>query len=151
VSDQTPEDGPLKRITAPKTQVLPLYAESVVVTKHLVETARVCASRTTHTRQQVVEEQLAHELVEVLRIPMNLTVAAVPPIRQEGDTTILSVVEEVVVVERRLVLREEVHFRRVRKVENHVETVTLREQTVVVTRTDIRSKNNVEPPSETSL
>jgi stress response protein YsnF len=51
--------------------------------------------------------------------------------------TILSVVEEVVVVERRLVLKEEVHLRRVQTTERHVETVTLREQDITVTRTDI--------------
>ena len=47
----------------------------------------------------------------------------------------MPVVEEVVVVERRLLLREEVHIRRVRKAEQHTETVQLRVQDAVVTRT----------------
>jgi len=52
----------------------------------------------------------------------------VPPISQEGDTTIIPVVEEIVVVERRLVLKEEVRIRRVRTKEQHQETVVLRER-----------------------
>jgi stress response protein YsnF len=43
-------------------------------------------------------------------------------------------VEEVLVVERRLVLKEEVHIRRVRTTERHKEMVMLRYQEAVVTR-----------------
>ncbi len=127
-------------------QVLPIHAEQVVVSRRRVDTALVRASRTTETREQVIQQELAHEHVEVQRIPLDRVVDAVPPMREEGDTTILSVVEEVVVVERRLVLKEEVHFRRVRKVENHVETITLREQKAVVTRTDLQSSGTAKTP-----
>jgi hypothetical protein len=75
--------------------------------------------------------------VVVERVAIGRVVDAVPPVRHEGDVTILSVVEEVVVVERRLVLKEEVHLRRVQTTERYVETVTLREQDITVTRTDI--------------
>ena len=56
-----------------------------------------------------------------------------------GDTTIFSVVEEVVVVERRLVLKEEVRIRRVQATEHHREMVTLREQEATVTRTALEA------------
>ena len=138
--------GEEERKTVQDTQVLPIYAEDLAVTKRLVETGRVRASRITRTREKVVEEQLTHQLVEVHRIPMNLAVSSVPPVRQEGDTTIISVVEEVAVVERRLVLKEEIHFRRVKKVESYVETVSLREQTVVVTRTGTHASGDAEVP-----
>ena len=62
------------------------------------------------------------------------TVTAFPPVREEGDTTIIPVVEEVLVIERRLVLKEEVHLRRVRVLETHEATVATRSQDVVVTR-----------------
>ncbi|MGI3904183.1 MAG: DUF2382 domain-containing protein [Janthinobacterium lividum] len=58
-----------------------------------------------------------------------------PPVRQEGDVTIMSVVEEELVVVRRLVLKEEVHLRRVQSTVPHTQTVTLREQHITVTRT----------------
>ena len=57
-----------------------------------------------------------------------------PEARQEGDTTIIPIVEEVLVVERQLVLKEEVRIRRVRTTEHHKETVKLRYQEAVVTR-----------------
>jgi stress response protein YsnF len=65
-----------------------------------------------------------------------LPVDAVPPVREEGDTTVISIVEEVLVVERRLVLKEEIRLRRVRTTERHRETVTLREQQAVIERSD---------------
>ena len=95
-------------------------------------------ARTTTTRDVVVEEDLRHEQIVVERLAIGRVVEAVPPIRQEGDVTILSVVEEIVVTERRLVLREEVHLRRVRRTEHHVETIKVREQGVAITRSDVQ-------------
>lgn len=115
-------------------QRLVLYGEKVEVSRRRVETALVRATATTRSREQLVEAELTHERVEVERVPVGRTVDSVPPVRQEGDTTILSVVEEVVVVERRLVLKEEVHIRRVKTTEHHRETVTLREQEPTITR-----------------
>ncbi len=122
--------------SAVDNEVLPLHAEALAVSKRVRRTL-VRATRTTQTRNAVVEEDLAREQVIVERVPIGRVVEAVPPVRQEGDVTILSVVEEEVVVQRRLVLKEEVHFRRVRAVERHTETVPLREQQVAVTRTQL--------------
>ncbi len=116
---------------------LPIYVEELDVSHRRISTSLVRATRTTRNREQLIEEDLTHERVEVERIPIGRVVTAVPPVREEGDTTILSVVEEVVVVERRLVLKEEVHFRRVKTTERHAETVVVREQDVAVTRTPL--------------
>jgi stress response protein YsnF len=69
-------------------------------------------------------------------VPVGRVVDAVPPIREEDDTTIIPVVEEVLVIERRLVLKEEVHLRRVRVRETHAASVVTRTQDVVVTRSE---------------
>ena len=68
-------------------------------------------------------------------MPSNQPIGAMPPVRQAGDTTIVSVVE-VVVIERRLMLKEEIHIRRVAVTEHHLETVMIREQEAVITRTE---------------
>ncbi len=115
-------------------QVLPLLAERVSVSRRRVETGGVRVSVTTRVNEQVIEEDLVHERVEVERVPIDRVVETVPPIREEGDTTIIPVVEEVLVIERRLVLKEEVHVRRVTVRETHVEAVTTRAQEVAVTR-----------------
>ncbi len=120
----------------PKTIVLPLFAEEASVTRRVVTGATVRVATVTHEREQVVDEALTHERVEIERVPIDRTVDAVPPVREEGDTTIMPVVEEVVVIERRLVLKEEIHIRRVRSTEHHRESVVLRKQDAVITRAE---------------
>ncbi len=124
-----------------KPLVVPLYAEEVDVSRRKVERAVVRIATVTHAHEQQIEEELTHERVEIVRVPIGRTVEAVPPTREEGDTTILAVVEEVLVVERRLVLKEEVRIRRVRTKEPHTETVVLRKQEAVVTRTDAGARS----------
>jgi uncharacterized protein (TIGR02271 family) len=113
---------------------LQLFAEELSVAKETVETGRVRISTHTLEREALVDEDLAHEQVEIETIPVNLQIDAVPEVHQEGDTTIVPVVEEKLVVKRRLMLKEEVRIRRVRSTERHQETVKLRYQDAVVTR-----------------
>ena len=101
------------------------------------DTVRV--STVTRQREHLVDEAVTHERVEIERVPIGRPVDAAPPIREEGDTTIMSVVEEIVVVERRLILKEEVRIRRVRVSERHRESVTVREQDAVITRAEATS------------
>jgi uncharacterized protein (TIGR02271 family) len=113
---------------------LQLFAEELSIAKEVLETGRVRVSTRTHEREAVVDEDLARERIEIETIPMNSRIDAVPEVRQEGDTTIIPVVEEQLVVERRLVLKEEVRIRRVHSTERHQEKVKLRYQEAVVTR-----------------
>ncbi len=117
----------------PDELVLPLSAEVLTVSKR-VTGERVSVRRETRTREATVDELLTDETVVVERVPIGRYVDAVPAVREEGDCTILPVVEEVAVVVRRLLLREEVWLRRVRTSRHHVETVTLREQQAVIAR-----------------
>jgi stress response protein YsnF len=112
----------------------PLYAEDLTVSKRQIAGDRVQVSTVTREDATFVDETLNHERVEIDRIPIGRQVDAVPPVRQEGDTTILSVVEESIVVERRLILKEEVRIRRLHIMERHQETVPLRKQEAVITR-----------------
>ncbi len=120
-------------VEAASLQTLVLHAEKAVVTKRVRRTL-VKATRRTVTRDEAVSAELSHQHVVVERVAIGRIVDAVPPLRQEGDVTIMPVVEEELVVVRRLVLKEEVHLRRVRTTVPHVETVTLRQQAVSVTR-----------------
>jgi uncharacterized protein (TIGR02271 family) len=114
--------------------VIPVFEEELSVAKRVVETARVRVSRVTHNHQQLVDELLQHEKVEVERVPVDRQIEAMPSIRQEGDVTIIPVVEEVLKVERHLVLKEEVHIRRIKQTERYQESVTLRRQEALVSR-----------------
>jgi uncharacterized protein (TIGR02271 family) len=127
-----------------------LHAEGFTVARRSVAGDTVRVETTTRTQDHHIDEPLSHThtRVEVERIPIGRTVTAVPPVREEGDTTILPVVEEVIVVEHRLILKEEVHIRRVQVAERHTETVTTREQTVEICRrkADSPASENNHPP-----
>jgi len=66
--------------------------------------------------------------------PWGYIVQEVPEVREEGDLTIIPVVEETVFIERRLVLKEEVRIRRIHETQNHQECVILRRQKALITR-----------------
>ena len=89
----------------------------------------------------MIDELLAHETVEIDRTPIGRQIDAMPAVRDEGDTIVIPIVEEVLVIERRLLLKEEVRVRRVRSTERHQESVILRHHEAVVTHLP------VEPPS----
>ncbi|WP_426232253.1 DUF2382 domain-containing protein [Pararhizobium sp. DWP3-4] len=69
-------------------------------------------------------------------MPVGREIALVPQSRVEGDTTIIPVVEEIVVVEKRLVLVEEIRIRQITTTEEVSIPVTLRKQTAIVERID---------------
>lgn len=127
-SDQKPPSG------QPAETVIPLLAEEATVAKQTVETGRVQVARITHEREQPIDELLSHQTAEIERVRIGQHVDTMPAVREEGDTVVIPIVEEVLVIERRLLLKEEVRVRRVRSTERHQESVTLRQQEAVVTR-----------------
>ena len=132
----------------PEDLRIPLHVEEVSVSRREVAKANVQIALITGTREQLIDEELTHVRVEIERVPIGRTIEVVPPISHEGDITIIPVVEEMVVVERRLVLKEEVRVRRVSTKEQHQETVVLRQQEAVITREDPDSPSpNSIPPT----
>jgi stress response protein YsnF len=61
--------------------------------------------------------------------------------REEGDTLIIPVVEEELIVQKRFVLKEEIHVRRRRTKERVTKSITLAREHAVVERLD--SNGNV--------
>lgn len=129
------------------TPSIELMAEHLAVTKRRVDGDVVRVTTSTVEREHQVDEALQHERVEVERVPIGRVVETMPPVHEEGDTTIMPVVEEVV-VERRLMLKEEVRIRRVKVAGRHQETVTLRGQEATITRTEAggRATEDHRPP-----
>ena len=127
---------------------IPLHEEEVSLSRREIKKANVQVALVTGTREQLIDEELTHVRVEIERVPIDRTVEVAPPTRQEGDITIIPVVDEIVVVERRLVLKEEVRVRRVSTKEQHQETLVLRQQEAVVTREEPDSQSQAPPPTE---
>lgn len=118
--------------------VLPLVEEALRVGKRRVETGRVRVSVHTDIEEQVVRETLRSDRAEIERVPIGRELAdgePAPVLRQEPDgTVVLPVVEEILVVERRLVLREEIRMRLVAVAEPVEQPVTIRRQRASVER-----------------
>ena len=124
--------GPAEAQADPNT--LRLLGEEVSFGKERVETGRVRVRVVTHEHEEAVDVPLTRERVEVERVAIGRDIEAIPPRRQEGDTLVVPVVEEVVVVRRKLVLKEEVRLKLVRSTEQHRENVILRRQEAVIER-----------------
>jgi len=121
--------------------VVPLYVEEASVSKRQVETGRVRVSTITQQYEQIIEEALAREEVQIERKAVNKQIDSMPSVREDGDTTIIPVVEEVLVVERRLMLKEEIHIKRVHGTEQFQQRVLLRKQEAVVERVRAAASN----------
>jgi uncharacterized protein (TIGR02271 family) len=121
---------------AEAAQTVPLPEERLAVGRRVVETGRVRVRLSTATEDAVVRETLRGERVEVERLPVGRAVTAAPAVREEdnGAVLVVPVLEEVLVVERRLVLKEELRIRRVATAETIEQTVALRRQAATVER-----------------
>lgn len=119
----------------PDKHVIPVMQEFLVADKKTIETGKVLISKHVAEETVSVDAGVTHEQVVVERKPINQYVDSAPPaVRQEGDVTIISVLKEVLVVEKRLMLVEEVH---ITKQVNHYENIvteSLRKEEVRVSR-----------------
>ena len=120
--------------------VIPVVEEKISVSKRERETGRVVVHVTPHLRDETVDVPLAEEHVSIERVPRNEFVSGPVSVRQEGDVTVVPVLEEVLVVEKRLMLREEIRITRRRETRRHVEHVTLRTEEARVLRADGEEK-----------
>lgn len=117
-----------------REETIPLLEERLVTTKQIVETGRVTVRTVLEEREQMVREQLERAYVDVERVEVNQDVDEPPPVRHEGDTTIIPVVQEVLVVQKKLVVTEEIRIRQRRVQEEYAEPVSLRSQRALVER-----------------
>ena len=113
-------------------EVIPVLREELKVSKREVETGRVVVHKTVSERDENVEMLLRQTDVSVERVPVGRTVTEAPASRQEGDVLIIPVMEEVLVVEKRLVLKEELHIRKTTTERTTHEVVRLRTETVQI-------------------
>lgn len=115
-------------------QVVTLAEETATISRRVVETGTVRVRTETEVIDHVERATLGIENIEVEHCPVNAWVDAMPAVREEGDVTIIPVVEERLVVEKRLFVTEEIHVRRVRSTEQVELPVTLKRQRAVVER-----------------
>jgi uncharacterized protein (TIGR02271 family) len=116
--------------------VVPIVAEQLEVQKRTVETGGVRIRKTVSEREEVVDEPLMREEVQVRRVPVNRVVDAPVPVRHVGNTMIVSLLEEVLVVEKRLMLKEELHITKEQVESYRPQRIRLRTEEAVIERVD---------------
>ena len=119
---------------------IPVVEERAVVPKHKKLTGGVRVRTVVHEDEAIVDEPLGTEQVEMARVPLDRWVEAPIPVRQEGDTTIITLHEEVIVVEKRLRAIEEVHLTRERSTRSAPQQVTLRREEAVIEHVDAATR-----------
>jgi stress response protein YsnF len=118
------------------SSTIPLISEELRVEKRSVPNGKVRVKTVVDTFAEVVQETLKTERVETTRVEIGKEIDTIPSVRTNGDTTVIPVVEEVLVVEKRLILKNEIHVRRVISDDQVEVPVTLRKQRAVVKRDD---------------
>jgi uncharacterized protein (TIGR02271 family) len=123
-----------------RTQMIfPVLQEDILVGKRPVDSGRgVRLHKTVSEHEQVIDEPLLHDELEVERVPVGAMVMTeeAPRMRYEGDTLVVPILEEVLVVQKKLRLKEEVRITRHKREAHAPQTVSLRSEHIAVERFD---------------
>ena len=115
--------------------IIPVINEELHIDKEVIESGKIRIIKKINEEKSTVEVPLKHTEVSVERKPMNQYVNEHhQAIRYEGDTMIVSVLKEVVVVQKKILLVEELHINKTQKQEAHTEEVTLKSESISVER-----------------
>lgn len=130
--------------------IIPVIEEEVRVDKKIVETGKVRISKKVSEREELIDVPLLREEVTVERIPINQYVDRMPEPRQEGETLIIPVVREEIVVQKRLLVVEELRVQK-QVVETHEpQRVSLLKEEVEIERAPVNEntgkQGNAEKP-----
>ena len=110
------------------TIAVPIVEERITVSSREIVKERAVITKKVEEYEELVELPLFSESYRVERVPINRAVDASPSVTCVGDTVIIPVVEEVAVVTKQLVLREELHITRVRAQVRKAQTVQLKRE-----------------------
>ena len=116
---------------------IPLYQEQVSVLKQDVISDRLRVTTSVEERAVLIEETVERGALQVERIAVERPVTEAPAPRQDGDTLVLCVVEERLIVEKRLFVIEEVRITRTATVEHVAISETVRTMRATVAHADV--------------
>lgn len=136
--------------TTPDT--VPVIEEQLAVGRRVVDTgAGVRVRRGVETRTAHIDEPVIRESVDVQRVACERPLEAPLAPWYDGDTLVVPVIDEVLVVEKRWVLREEIRITRRRSETRHTEDVPLRRDTVHMERLEGAASAALDAAEDESL
>ena len=130
-------DLPVSQTSSSETEIIPLAEEELRLDKRTVTTGKVRIRTVVDVENVIAQASLEGETVEVTRVPVDRVVDRAPDVRTENDVTIIPVLEEILVVEKRLVLKEELHVRKRATTEQVDVPVQLRKQRAIIERISV--------------
>jgi uncharacterized protein (TIGR02271 family) len=90
--------------------VIPVLAEQLQIARQQVVTGGVRVRKTVHERVETIDQPVMEEHVDVERVAINRFIDQAPAVRYEGDVMVVPLLEEVIVVEKRLVCAKKSEF-----------------------------------------
>lgn len=116
------------------TVTIPLAEETLVVGRRTVETGRVRIRTEIDEREELIRDQVSRSNVDVQRVAVEVEVDRPPEPWHDGNTLVIPITEERLVVRKALFVTEEVRVTRQTRVEEYEKPVTLRRERAVVER-----------------
>lgn len=123
-------------------ETVPVIKEQIIIDKRTIDTAKVSVSKMVKDRDVQIDISEEHDDIQIERVSVNQIVKTEPTARHEGDTLIIPVLREEVVIEKKLVLVEEVRITRKKKREVRREDINLREEEINISREELNNSGN---------
>jgi uncharacterized protein (TIGR02271 family) len=114
---------------------IPVVEEKPVIGKKIIDKAKVIVSKTVNEESQVLNLPSINEQVQIERIPVNKVIDKIPDaIRYEGNTMIIPILQEITVVEKRILLAEEIRITKTAVSSTETKEITLRKEEIKIER-----------------
>jgi len=115
--------------------VVPVIEEQLDVGKRVVETGGgVRVHKVVHQHEELIDQPLLMQEVDVKRVPIGKVVDGPVAIRHAGDTMIVPVLEERLVIQKQLILKEEIHITKRELSSREPQRVIVREEEAQIER-----------------
>jgi uncharacterized protein (TIGR02271 family) len=116
-------------------KTLPVMEENLRLGVGKIEKGKLTAKKKITEEDLIVSGPVLQDELSIERIPLNQYIDEAPPsVRYEGETMVIPVIEEEVVVQTRLRLVEEVRITRRQRERIAEEPVTIRREEVIIQR-----------------
>jgi uncharacterized protein (TIGR02271 family) len=107
---------------------VPVYEEALAVEPRVVDLGEIRVHKTVEEREEVRRGPLSREDVQIERIKVNRPVDEPEQRRQDGDWLVIPIMEEVFVVQKQLMVTEEIRIRKQLVTEEHEVRETVRRE-----------------------
>lgn len=126
-----PDEDPVDRDV-----VIPVVQEQIHTDAVPVVTGGVRVTKHVESQNEIIEQQLRTSHADVKRVKTNRVVDGPQPAQRIGNTLIIPVVSEVLHVEKRWVVTEEIHITQREEVETFQQTVPVNYEEAEIERLD---------------